>query len=650
MRNIVAKDIENLVFCEQLKASPDGAKLIVSVKRIHEDAYISHLYLFDIQQQELLQLTFQPSRDRLLAWSEDSSRIYFLSKRSGDDKNQLYTMSIAGGEAEKLMEIDGNILSFAWLKDQKEALVLFHENALSGKKHKDKVLYYEIDRPYYKADGKGFLPKGFPQVYRLDLQAKTWHVLFRSQRKKADLVVDDNKQFAYFITNVQANQYDKPNYYDVIKLDLTTGKHRVLPMQAGPKSALALSPKGDQLAVVAHTHTDSHTGSRPYELFIYPIASGKPVHASPGIADSLQHNVIHDMSDVSWVVKPQWRSDGKRIVFGVSENGAYRLYAYELEHHRLSSVSKADYTVLNFSAQDDRVYALITDAATPAELYAIDSATGEKRQLTFFNRDFLRTRRVAEPREFRVKVKDRHVSYWVMQPPDKQAGKRYPAVLEVHGGPHTQYGRTFFFEFQVLAAAGYVVVYSNPTGSMGYGYDFAAQLDRRWGIPDTEDIRAVMAKVQALPYVDKDRLGVTGGSYGGFMTNWLLSHTRLFKAGVTQRCVANALSMAENCDFCYYMPKGWHGKFWRNVSAYWEMSPIRYVDKIDAPLLIIHSSNDQRTPLNQAESLYVALKMRKKRTKLIIFPEESHGLSRAGNPAKRVARLQWILRWFDKHI
>jgi acylaminoacyl-peptidase len=242
------------------------------------------------------------------------------------------------------------------------------------------------------------------------------------------------------------------------------------------------------------------------------------------------------------------------------------------------------------------------------------------------------------------------VHVWVLRPPGGRR-RRGPAVLEIHGGPHVQYGHTFFHEFQVLAGRGYTVFYGNPRGSKGYGEAHSASIRGRWGTVDWEDVQAVVRFVQSRPYVDPRRLGVIGGSYGGYMTNWAIAHSDAFAAAVTDRSVSNLLSMWGTSDVPAYPGQYWRGAAWRGAEELWEQSPIRCFDRVRTPTLVLHAEGDLRCNIEQAEQVFTALRMRGVAARLVRYPPTaSHGMSRSGPPDLRVLRLEHILDWWRRHL
>jgi dipeptidyl aminopeptidase/acylaminoacyl peptidase len=241
---------------------------------------------------------------------------------------------------------------------------------------------------------------------------------------------------------------------------------------------------------------------------------------------------------------------------------------------------------------------------------------------------------------------------WLMKPPGFSERKKWPLVLEVHGGPETMYGATFVHEFQVLAARGYAVLFTNPRGSKGYGEAFTSRIFADWGNQDAADCMAAVDAASQWRWVDTTRLGVTGGSYGGFMTAWLVGHTNRFRAAVSQRGCYNFASFYGTSDI-----GPWFGDYilggpvYEREALYRERSPLTYARDMRTPLLLIHSEQDLRCPIEQAEQLFVQLRrMGKVEVEMVRFPEESHNLSRSGRPDRRIERLERIYGWFDSHM
>jgi dipeptidyl aminopeptidase/acylaminoacyl peptidase len=257
----------------------------------------------------------------------------------------------------------------------------------------------------------------------------------------------------------------------------------------------------------------------------------------------------------------------------------------------------------------------------------------------------------AEEILFTSQAGDREIQGWMLKPYGFRKKVKYPLILQIHGGPHAMYGHALFHEMQLMAARGYAVLFTNPRGSAGYGEEFTSCTRGKWGESDMPDVMGGIDAALKLGYIDETRMGVTGGSYGGYLTNWLIGHTDRFKAAVTQRCVSNFYSMIGTSDIGFnFGVYEMGGVPWKNADTLLKYSPISYVDKMETPLLIIHNEQDLRCPIEQAEQLYMFLKMQDRDVAMVRIPDEDHNLSRTGTPSRRLARLHHMLAWFDSHL
>ena len=277
---------------------------------------------------------------------------------------------------------------------------------------------------------------------------------------------------------------------------------------------------------------------------------------------------------------------------------------------------------------------------------------GESRQLSRLTAPFFRPLEYRLPEEFRFRSGRTEIQGWVLKPPRFRKGRRYPCLIEVHGGPMTQYGEAWFHEMQVLAAEGWVVAYCNPRGSSGRGMKFCNVIDRKWGKDDWADVTALTDHMARRPYVDAKRMGILGGSYGGFMTTWAVGHTGRYRAGVTQRQLCHWGTQSGSSDFGQYDRFYFGNKEpWEDPLAYFKASPYAFVKNIKTPLLIVHSEGDLRCPVGQGEALFLAMKtLDQAPCELLRFHGEFHGLSRNGKPRNREERLKHIVRWFETHL
>jgi len=306
----------------------------------------------------------------------------------------------------------------------------------------------------------------------------------------------------------------------------------------------------------------------------------------------------------------------------------------------------------NFSANGRRMALVRASSQQPAEVFVADvsAKTWRCHQRTHLNKALMAQLQLSQPEMYWVDSNGTPVQVWVMTPP-KGRRRRGPAVLQVHGGPHCQYGVGFFHEMQLLAAAGYTVVFSNPRGSKGYGRDFCASIKGAWGGADWEDIQAVTAFMGTLPTVDPKRIGIMGGSYGGYMTNWAVSHSDRYRAAITDRSICNLVNFFGSTDLPGCPGHYWSGNNWDSTDTLWAQSPLQFFGNVQAPMLIIHSEGDLRCPIDQADQIFFVLKMRKIPVRLVRYPAStSHGMSRSGPPKLRIHRLHQILDWWKKYL
>jgi dipeptidyl aminopeptidase/acylaminoacyl peptidase len=311
---------------------------------------------------------------------------------------------------------------------------------------------------------------------------------------------------------------------------------------------------------------------------------------------------------------------------------------------QITSLSRsADGTLLAFTA---------TDPVTPAEVFICQADGTSERRLTDLNRAFRDEVEFVRPERYRYERDGFTLDGWIMRPAGYEPGRRYPALLNVHGGPATQYGHTFFDEFQVQAGAGYAVIFTNPRGSQGYGEAFTRSVRGDWGGGDFADVMLGLDEaLRRCDFIDPERLGVLGGSYGGFMTSWAVGHTDRFKAACSERAVNNTYTLFGTSDIGSFFSETQAGvQPWDDMQWFIDHSPLTYAKQITTPLLIMHAENDLRCPIEQAEQLFTVLKKLRREVLFIRFPDETHEMSRSGRPRHRRDRFGYILDWFARYL
>jgi dipeptidyl aminopeptidase/acylaminoacyl peptidase len=349
--------------------------------------------------------------------------------------------------------------------------------------------------------------------------------------------------------------------------------------------------------------------------------------------------------------EPVW--DGDNLLFVAEDGGNSHIYRVPADGSgRPELVVGGDQVLTGFDAV---LRTIVHAASTPtslAELFAGD------RQLTEVGKPFAVGRELRAPERFMAISPDgSEVEAWIMRPVGFQKGKKYPLLLNIHGGPFTQYGNKFFDEFQVYAGAGYAVVYSNPRGSSGYSEAWGRAIKGPveggpgWGTVDYEDVMAVVDEaLKRFEFVDPDRLGVMGGSYGGYMTSWIVGHTDRFQVGISERAVNEIIGEGGSSDIAIWWKAVTGAHYWEEPEAMRKLSPATYAKDITTPLLIVHSENDLRCPVGQGEDLFTRLRAMKREVEFVRFPAEGHELSRSGSPFHRVKRFEIILDWLGRYL
>jgi dipeptidyl aminopeptidase/acylaminoacyl peptidase len=346
--------------------------------------------------------------------------------------------------------------------------------------------------------------------------------------------------------------------------------------------------------------------------------------------------------------------DENTVAVLASSQGETQIHRVDLTSGDVSPITAGKRRVAGFAVAGDGLVYVSGQIHRPFELFTSGLDGGNERAITSFNAELLDKLVLAEAIDLEATAPDgKAIQAWLLPPVgfDPDSSAKHPLVIEIHGGPHAMYGYSMFHEMQLFAARGYAVLFCNPRGSAGYGEEFTGITRARWGESDMPDVIAALEEALELPWIDGDRLGITGGSYGGYLTNWIIGHDDRFKAAVTQRCVSNFHSFFGTSDIGYHFGEfEFGGVPWKDAELLLKYSPISYVDKMTTPLLILHSEQDLRCPIEQAEQMFTALKYLGREVGFVRIPEESHDLSRSGTPSRRLARLHHLVGWFDSHL
>lgn len=651
---ITAEDLTQIVSVSHPVYSPDGKKAVFTKVSVNEkkDDYNIHLWVRDEETGELSQWTFDDGKHHQPAWSKDGKQLAFILQKP-KEVPQLALIQSDGGGIRTLTNIPYGVSHPVFSPDGAfiyAAVSLKQEESVHDEKKEecDDFAPAVYDDLTYKADGRGFLDGRLTQIVKIDVRSGEIEMVTSEPHHHVNHVISPcGKWLAYIQSNPQTFYIS-----DICLLSLEDGISKKITQSTGAYTTVSFSPNGESLLYIGHER-EFQNATFP-SLWLHDLKEKKTVQLSE-MLDMYVGNCMAGDSVMGEANQfPQWTKDSQGFYALVSDQGSTGIYYFSIEGLAYPVRLEAEH-VTNFSLHPDESKMLISrlSPVSPSELYELTLGESSLKQITFEHDDFLKEHVISEPEPISFQSKDGDVIRgWFMKPAQMEEGKTYPLILEIHGGPHAMYGHTYFHEFQMLAAEGYAIVYINPHGSHGYGQMFTDRVRGSYGDVDYEDVMlAVDHVLEAYDFIDETRLGVTGGSYGGFMTNWIVGQTDRFRAAVTQRSISNWISFYGISDIGYFFTK-WQvdGDIYDSVDRLWDRSPLKYVKQVNTPLLILHSDEDYRCPVDQGEQLFVALKELGKDTRLVKFPKASHDLSRSGHPGQRIQRLTFIQEWFREKL
>jgi dipeptidyl aminopeptidase/acylaminoacyl peptidase len=657
-------DYYNIVSVSQVAVSPTGDFVAFTVTTAVEEENTRHqeIWLQPLTNGrpdgEVFRITDPTAESSTPSWSPNGALLSFSSKR-GEDSNTIWFLRVdgPGGEASHIDGLEGTPVwspAGEWVaytktldsgdgdEDQVGREGWIAPDAITSTLDVERFDGRVITSIRYKEDGTltlrpHFSVPGKSQLFLVPAEGG-------SPRRLTDLPFDvgsvvwsqDGRQIFFSGDEYEDDELNDESTADLWTVPVNGGPARRLTTNPGSESDPVVSPDGRRMAFLSNPARGEET-----DLLVVEIGSDGSFRGEP-------LNLTAD-----WDLRPEdpeWTHAGDFLRFNAGIGGNVHLFGVPAAGGRVERITTGDRRLSAFSfSDDDQVMAFTsTDAVTPTELYVASGDGSTEQKATGFNDAWLRDVTLVPPERLAWTVGDgTEVEGWVVKPVGYQAGTSYPLILKIHGGPHSAYGNTFFPTFHVLSAAGFFVLYTNPRGSSGYGQNFQFATRGEWGIVDKEDyLGGVDAALAKYPDADPRRMGVSGGSYGGFMTNWLTATTDRFHAAVTSRSIANWESWYGASDAQGLTDFEFFGPPWEQRDLYRRLSPISYVENVTAPTLIIHSENDYRTPIADAEQWFMALKKRGVPVEMVRYPRSSHGLSRTGEPWLLVDRLERIRSWF----
>ncbi|SEK05536.1 S9 family peptidase [Paenibacillus polymyxa] len=663
-RRITADDLYRFHWVSDPAVHPTSGEIAYVEQYINKERtdYNSAIWLLPFEGKAPIPFTYGP-KDETPVWSPDGSQLAFL--RSADGKRQVWIIPARGGEARQLTHVGNNVRSLAWSPDG--AYISFvaktAENQSSptcdAGKQETQLEGRVVNRTKAKFDGYGLWDDTRDHLYVTDVTSGHTVQLTSGAYDVAEPVWSPNGQQILFVARIAEHSKedtDLRKQNDLFTVaPATSNSNAAVPFKLTHSElqieSAAFSPDGTLIAFYGH---DRHAkGATQTRLYTVPSSGGTAVCVSETLDAHLGNAGMSDMRSHLHVGPPRFSADSQSLYTLVTIEGNVHVYQFALDGtFKILTQGEQEIYQFELTSDEQHIIAASTNVALPGDLFRIAIHSGTEERLTRVNDALLDEIEISVPESFWTEVEDgRRVQGWVMKPAGFKEGEAYPAILEIHGGPHAMYSNSFFHEFQLLAAQGYAVIYTNPGGSRGYGQSFTNVVLGDYGGRDYTDLlSAVDEAIRQFPFIDPERLGVTGGSYGGFMTNWIVGHTDRFRAAVTQRSISNWLSMYGVSDIGYsFTEDEVGGNPWDDFELLWRQSPLAYVQQINTPLLILHGEQDLRCPIEQGEQLFTALRRLGKPTQFVRFPASSHELSRKGHPQLRVERLQRITDWFVQH-
>lgn len=618
--------------------SPDGAQVAYTVRSmdLKKDTSDSDIYLIPTAGGDPVRLTTSPKAETSPKFSPDGKWIAFLSSREGD-KSQVWLLPRSGGEAFRLTELKTGVDSFAWSPDSKKlALVVSDpdpDEPQGDAKTDDKKTAKPIvtKRIQFKRDGAGYLREIRSHIHIFDIDRKTSVQITSGPYDDEQPAWSPDGKTLAFVSNRSAEP-DTNRDSNIFLIAPVAGETpRALTTNPSEDERPSWSPDGKTIVYVAGgAVADMWYG--PNHVSTVDVATG----AVKPLTKSLDRNIGG----------PLFTSDGRAILFTIEDGGNSHLGRVSVDGGAVERIVAGERDVQSFDARGGRIAFLESQPTLPSEISTLDGST--VRRLTKTNDALLKDIKLVNVERFKAKSKDgTMIDGFLLRPADLKAGVRVPTILRIHGGPASQYSTAFSFEWQLFAAQGYAVVAGNPRGSTGYGRDFSYALFAKWGEPDFDDVMAVVDHAVSIGVADPDRLGVGGWSYGGILTNYVISKTTRFKAATSGSSISNILA-GYGTDHYQYEYEAELGLPWKNPDAYLKLSgPFLKADQIKTPTLFLCGEADMNVPLLNTEQMYQAVRRQGVPTELVIYPGQNHGIRTPGYQKDRYER---YVKWYDTYL
>jgi dipeptidyl aminopeptidase/acylaminoacyl peptidase len=685
-RQITDKDLFRFQWIGDPQVSPDGTHVVFVRVSVNEkkDGYDTALWMVGTAGSDAPVRLTAAKHDSQPRWSPDGKWITFVrgpaeNGSEGRDKkpqpSQLALLSLSGGEAWTITDLPRSAANPVWSPDGKQIAFLCDATPedIAKKQKKDAPAEPEhesdvkvITRAIYRFNGSGYIdPKHTQHIWILDLPASSdaksapRQLTSGAFDEHGPIFSTDGKRILFTTNRNPEPYYDLPKT-DIMSVSTSGGSPELLSTLhvggfLGGVGEMSLSPDGKSVAFVAGVQEPVQSYTEPDMWVLSLGGKSEPVNLTAKYDYDVGSGVGGDnrAPRAAGHSATTWTKDGSHIIDVVGKEGRAVLVSIDAKTGAVTELSRGNQAVEDFDVSADG-NTLVINVSTPTtidELFVL-GRDGSQRQITNINAALFSELNLTLPEEIWYTSFDgRKIEAWIQKPPDFDPSKKYPLILNIHGGPHSAYGWVFDHEFQWMAAKGYVVLYPNPRGSTTYGQEFGNIIQYKYPGDDFKDLMAGVDELLKRGYIDEKKLGVTGGSGGGLLTDWTVGHTHRFQAAVSQRDISDWTSWWYTADFTLFQPSWFKAPPFDDPKDYIERSPITYIKNVDTPMMFILGDVDWRTPPGSGgEQMFRALKYMHKPTVMVHFPGESHELSRSGQPWHRVERLDHIVGWFDKWL
>jgi len=688
-RPITDTDLFKFMWAADPQISPNGSQVLFVRVNVNEDKdrYETQIFVVPSDGTAAPRPLTSGRSDRSPRWSPSGREIAFVRTPDPVDgkpqPSQIYLISMDGGEARALTSAANGASSPVWSPNGRT--IAFNSSPKPDsststqakldslkkpapdstvKRHVSDVRV--ITRAQYRWNGGGYTdPASHEHIWTVPSAIgptgalPTMRQITFGDFDESEPVWSPDGSKLYFTSDRNFEPYYSTTGADIYSVPASGGAMTKISSIDGNIGSIAVSPDGRRIAFTGTANAKPVRSYDQPDLFVTDATVGStPRNLTTGYDHDVEGGIGSDQhppraGNGGGVI---WAKDGKSVVVVTAETGRANLKRFSVTDGKIDSVTTGDHEVVSYTASSDgsKFVTLVSTPENIGDLFVVDanSVRLAPKQITRVNEALFSTLALSTPEEFWYNSFDgKRIQGWILKPPQFDASKKYPLILEIHGGPHTAYGFSFTHEFMWMAAKGYVVLYTNPRGSTSYGQDFGNIIQFHYPGDDYKDLMAGVDEVLKRGYVDSTRMGVTGGSGGGVLTNWTVTQTHRFAAAASQRSIADWAGWWYTADFTLFNPTWFRAAPWEDPKDYAERSAITHIANVTTPLMLIEGEADMRTPpVNGGEAMFRALKYLHKPTVMVRFPDETHELSRSGKPWHRVERLRHIVGWFDKYL